>query len=117
MSLVEVIVTGLRAFLLKLGLTVSRFEAETLHIPPFFRFFEIDAGSAALVMQASMFAAAPLHAFFTMPFLEKLVYTQEARSWRGYLLHGLGWYFQYFVAFWSAMLIVSASKILKVPWS
>jgi uncharacterized membrane protein AbrB (regulator of aidB expression) len=109
MSLLETTALWLRAALLRLAFTVSRFEAETLHMPTLLRFFTEGAGEQELHLQAFMFAVAPLHASFTMPVLETLFDQRTFRSWTGYLLRYLYWYFYFLSMFWTVGFVVRSS--------
>jgi len=92
-----------------LAVVLSRFEAETLCVPPLLRFFTAGAEPYELHLQAFMFIVAPLYAFFTMPLLEKLSGKREPISWCGHLRRCLEWYFLYFTAFWTVIFIVRLS--------
>lgn len=96
--------------MLSIAVTVSRFEAGTLHIPPSLRFFTEGAEPDQLFRQAVMFAVAPLHAFVSIPLLDAFQgrYGAQPRS----RLHGLlqygRLYLQFLVAFWVVILVVRA---------
>lgn len=62
MSLVQTFLSSIEAAMLYVAATVSRFEAETLHLRPSFRFFTVGAEPDQHFRQAVLFALAPLHA-------------------------------------------------------
>lgn len=105
MPLLQTLQTLLETALLHLAATVSHFEAETLHIPPSLRFFTADADPDHLFRQAFMFALAPVHAFFTLPLMEKVMGGRRSGSW---LWRCGGWYLQFLGMFGVAIVTVSA---------
>lgn len=109
MSCFEVAVARFQLTMYHLAVVLSRFEAETLRVPPLLRFFTAGAEPYELHLQAFMFIVAPLHAFFTMPLLDKLSGKREPMSWCGHLRHCLEWYFFYLTLFWTVIFIVRYS--------
>jgi hypothetical protein len=112
MSLIQTFLSQLEEVMLYVAVTVSHFEAEILHIPPSLRFFTVGAEPDQLFRQAFLFLIAPFHAFVSIP-LGDLIggrYDSQTRS-HGLLRYG-GWYLQFLVTFWMAILIVRALHII-----
>jgi hypothetical protein len=92
----------------QLAVMLARFEAETLRIPPLVRFFTAGAEAHELHLQGFMFVVAPLHAFFTMPLLERLLGKRKPQSCSCHLVRCLVWYLIYFTMFWTVGFVVSS---------
>ena len=107
MSLFELALASFQATMFQLAVMLARFEAETLRIPPLVRFFTAGAEAHELHLQGFMFVVAPLHAFFTMPLLEKLLGKRKPQSWSRHLVRCLVWYLIYFTMFWTVGFVVS----------
>jgi hypothetical protein len=111
MSLLQTFQSPLEAAMLYIAVTVSRFKADTLHIPPALRFFTVGAGPDELFKQAFIFALAPVHTFITIPLLAK-VHGRHASQPRSYSLLRCGsWYLQLLATFWVRILLVRAIYI------
>ena len=108
MSLFHALASSFEAAMLYLAVVTSRFEAETLNVPPALRFFTTGADPDQLSRQAFLFALAPVHAFISILILNAL---QGAHS------HGLlryAWfYLRLLTLFWLAIVIVRALDILE----
>lgn len=100
-------VSIIETVMLPVAIAVSRFEAETLRIPPSLHFISVGANEQQLCMEAGMFVAALLKSFVTIPLLE----------WRGnrhydqprppFLLRCAERYLLHFVQFYALIVIVS----------
>jgi hypothetical protein len=115
MSLFEVALARFQATMYQLTVMLSFFEAGILRIPPLVRFFTAESEAHELHLQALMFIVAPLHAFFTMPLLEKLLGKRKLRSWNRHLVRCLGWYLIYFTTFWIVGFVVSFIYEARAP--
>ncbi|KAL7780264.1 hypothetical protein CFE70_010286 [Pyrenophora teres f. teres 0-1] len=83
-----------------LALAVSRFEIETLHIPPSLCFFTVGAGYEKASMEGVMFFAALMNSFVTIPLLDWLLREYDPKPRPRYLVKCVGWYSLFFVTFY-----------------
>jgi hypothetical protein len=109
MILLQTLFSHLSSSILHTTLTVSHFEAETLHIPPSLRFFTTGTDPDHLFRQGFLFLLAPFHAFITLPLADYLWPKDEVSTWRDRVWRSLGCYAEFFGMFWGAILVVSAN--------
>ncbi|EDU47731.1 hypothetical protein PtrSN002B_003501 [Pyrenophora tritici-repentis] len=83
-----------------LAVTVSRFEIDTLHIPPSLSFFTVNARDEKAFMEGVMFFAALMNSFVTIPLLDWLGDRYYPKPRPRYWIRSFGWYSLFFVTFY-----------------
>jgi hypothetical protein len=108
MSLVDIFLSRLETTMLHLAHTISRLEADYLHIPPALRFFTVGADAEELFNQAFMFTLAPYFAFIIMPLTDAVLGDPHLDKSRGRALLRYGRLsLQFLLMWWMIILVVS----------
>jgi hypothetical protein len=108
MSLVDIFLSRFETTMLRLALTISRLEADYLHIPPTLRFFTVGGDTEELFNQAFMFTLAPYFAFIIIPLIDAVAGDPNLAKPRGRALlrYGRLW-LQFLLMWWLIILVVS----------
>jgi hypothetical protein len=107
MSLVDLSLFRFETTMLHVALTVSRLEADYLHIPPALRFFTVGGDAEELFNQAFTFTLAPYFAFIIVPLIDAVLgglNPDESRG-RALLRYGRLW-LQLLLMWWMVILLV-----------
>lgn len=107
MSFLALLFSHLETLMLRLALTMSNLETETLYNPPSLRFFTAGGDTDELFRQAFMFALAPFHAFITMPLLDSFLGPQSPLSRCPLVLRFWGWWPGFSLMFWLTVFVMS----------
>jgi hypothetical protein len=98
----------LETTMLHLALTISRLEADYLHIPPALRFFTAGGDAEELFNQAFIFTLAPYFAFIIIPLIDAVLggpHLDKPRG-RALLRHGR-LSLQFLLMWWVIILVVT----------
>jgi hypothetical protein len=108
MSLVDIFLSRFETAMLHLALTISRLEADYLHIPPALRFFTVGGDAEELFNQAFMFTLAPYFAFIIIPVMDAVSGGPNLDKSRGRALLRYGRLsLQFLLMWWVIILVVS----------